>query len=210
MKSKKREKIDKMKEKITMAAVKVYAEKGMQGIKITDIAKEANISYGLVYHYFKNKEDIMNEIFSRSINIFLEAIEKVSYKDEPLEAKLRGFTNFLFNACREMPEFMHVIMYEVIWTPRFLETRNFISFTMAFTIFEKMLSSCKRNGEISRDTDVTVATYMFFGGLEMLLTGIILKAIPINKQEIFDRISDRFITQYIRGIMVKEGIKNGI
>ncbi len=198
-------KINRMQEAIIKAAIKVYAAKGMQGIRIADIAKEAGVSYGLVYHYFKNKEDVLNAIFAKSVNIFLKAIENAYAQEISLEKKLNSITTFLFNACREFPEFMYVIMFEVIWTPKFLETRNFITFTRAFTTFEKILYEHKRKGELADSVNTAVSTYMFFGGLEMLLTGIVLKAIPVEKPEMFQKLSTHFINQYIHGIAaVKE------
>ncbi len=196
----KKEKTDKMQDLIIKAAIKVYAAKGMHGIRIADIAKEAQVSYGLVYHYFKNKEDVLNAIFSKSINIFLRAIENASVQDKTLKEKLGSITTFLFNACREFPEFMYVIMFEVIWTPKFLETRNFVTFTRAFTIFEKILIEYQKKGELKGDINTTVSTYMFFGGLEMILTGIVLKAIPAEKHETFHNLSSNFINQYINGL----------
>lgn len=198
--TKNKKKIDHMQEEIIKAAIKVYAVKGMHGIRIADIAKQAHVSYGLVYHYFKNKEDVLNAIFTKSISIFLRAIENASVQEKSLEQKLGSITTFLFNACKEFPEFMYVIMFEVIWTPKFLETRNFMSFTRAFTTFEKILAEYKQKGELRKDIDTTVSTYMFFGGLEMILTGIVLKAIPVEKPEMFQKLSDSFIHQYIQGM----------
>ncbi len=198
--SKNKKKIDKMQEEIIKAAIKVYAVKGMHGIRIADIAKQANVSYGLVYHYFKNKEDVLNAIFTKSISIFLRAIENAAVQEKSLEQKLGSITTFLFNACKEFPEFMYVIMFEVIWTPKFLETRNFMSFTRAFTTFEKILIEYKQKGELRKDIDTTVSTYMFFGGLEMILTGIVIKAIPVEKPDMFQKLSHSFIHQYIQGL----------
>ncbi|MGB9734910.1 MAG: TetR/AcrR family transcriptional regulator [bacterium] len=198
--NKNKQKADKMQNTIITAAIKVYAAKGMHGIRIADIAKEAKVSYGLVYHYFKNKEDVLNAIFAKSISIFLKAIENAATQEKSLEEKLNSITTFLFNACKEFPEFMYVIMFEVIWTPKFLETRNFTSFTRAFTIFEKMLIEYKQKGVLKENTDTTVSTYVFFGGLEMLLTGIVLKAIPVDKPDMFKKLSSNFISQYLNGI----------
>ena len=45
------------------AAIKVFARKGYHGSRVSDIAREADIAYGLVYHYFTNKEEILRTIF---------------------------------------------------------------------------------------------------------------------------------------------------
>jgi len=200
---KKKEKMEKKRDLIIRAATKVYAAKGMQGIRIADIAKEADVSYGLVYHYFKNKGDVLNSIFAKSINIFLKAIKDASVREESLEEKLYSITMFLFRACREFPEFMYVIMFEVIWTPKFLETRNFIAVTKAFDAFERILVKHKQKGELKKDVDTTISTYMFFGGLEILLTGVVIKTIPVGKQNMFNKLLDAFIKQYLKGITTK-------
>ena len=49
--------------RILDAAVCVFARMGYHGARVSDIAREAGIAYGLVYHYFTNKEEILNTIF---------------------------------------------------------------------------------------------------------------------------------------------------
>lgn len=49
---------DARKEQILKAALIVFARRGMVATKISDIAKEAGLSHGLVYHYFNSKEEI--------------------------------------------------------------------------------------------------------------------------------------------------------
>ena len=49
---------------ILRAAVEVFARKGYHGCRIADVAREAGVAYGLVYHYFKSKVEVLNELFS--------------------------------------------------------------------------------------------------------------------------------------------------
>jgi AcrR family transcriptional regulator len=46
------------------AACAVIREKGFHQARITDISNAANISYGLVYHYFKSKSDLFDAIIT--------------------------------------------------------------------------------------------------------------------------------------------------
>src|SRR5262249_56762943 len=48
---------------ILRAAVEVFARKGYHGCRIADVAREAGVAYGLVYHYFKNKEELLQLVF---------------------------------------------------------------------------------------------------------------------------------------------------
>ncbi len=51
-------------EQIISAARKLFAAKGLAATKISDIASETGISQGLLYHYFKSKEEIFVELIT--------------------------------------------------------------------------------------------------------------------------------------------------
>lgn len=53
---------DARREAILRAATRVFAKKGFSGTKISDMANEAGLSHGLVYHYFANKEAVFTAI----------------------------------------------------------------------------------------------------------------------------------------------------
>ena len=52
-------------DEILNAAMRVFADKGFAGTKISEVAAEAGLSHGLVYHYFESKEAILIEIAGR-------------------------------------------------------------------------------------------------------------------------------------------------
>ena len=58
---------------ILRAAVEVFARKGYHGCRIADVAKEAGVAYGLVYHYFRNKEELLQLVFEAGWGGFLAA-----------------------------------------------------------------------------------------------------------------------------------------
>ena len=60
------------------AAIHVFARMGYHGARISDIAREAGIAYGLVYHYFKNKEEILGTLFEERWGGFVEAVEGIA------------------------------------------------------------------------------------------------------------------------------------
>jgi AcrR family transcriptional regulator len=57
---------DDVKEKINNAALKVFAKKGYDSAKISDISKESNVSVGNIYKYYKSKEDIFYSVVPES------------------------------------------------------------------------------------------------------------------------------------------------
>lgn len=75
---------------ILSAAVKIFAVRGFANTKISDIASAADLSYGLVYHYFKTKDDIFTELIAQAHGHFTGALELASeYEATPLEKILR-------------------------------------------------------------------------------------------------------------------------
>jgi len=71
---------DERKKQILSSALKLFSTKGLVATKIADIAKDAGFSQGLIYHYYKSKNEIFVELidiaFSRMINATLE-LEKM-------------------------------------------------------------------------------------------------------------------------------------
>jgi AcrR family transcriptional regulator len=80
---------------ILSAAVKIFSAKGFAHTKISDIASAADLSYGLVYHYFNTKDDIFAELITQAHNHFMDALGHLSeYEASPLE-KIRIFTEMV-------------------------------------------------------------------------------------------------------------------
>ncbi len=71
---------DERREQLLLAALKVFAHKGFAATKIGDIAASAGMSHGLVYHYFKAKEDIFIELTRRATTgaiLHLQQVDKL-------------------------------------------------------------------------------------------------------------------------------------
>ncbi len=56
------------------AAVVVFARRGFHACRVSDIADEAQVAYGLVYHYFRSKEEVLDTLFLERWNVLLEVI----------------------------------------------------------------------------------------------------------------------------------------
>ena len=56
------------------AAVRVFARQGFHVCRVSDIADEAGVAYGLVYHYFPSKDEVLDELFRERWGVMLDAI----------------------------------------------------------------------------------------------------------------------------------------
>ena len=71
------------------------------------------MAYGLVYHYFDSKEEILNTLFLERWEIMLEAIAEIDARDLPVREKLYSIAGFIIDSYRHDPDLMKVIIVEV-------------------------------------------------------------------------------------------------
>ena len=83
--------IDKRRQ-ILDAAIRVFARQGFHSTRVSDIADEAGVAYGLVYHYFNSKDEVLNELFTERWSLLLAAIEEAdrAAADAAREARERS------------------------------------------------------------------------------------------------------------------------
>src|SRR5580765_6511609 len=81
--------------------------------RVSDIAEEAGVAYGLVYHYFGSKDEVLDRVFVDRWHILLEAIDKVEEGDIPAREKLGAIAAFIVDSYAHDPDVMKVIIVEV-------------------------------------------------------------------------------------------------
>ncbi len=173
---------------ILKAAIKVFSEKGFHRCRISDIATEANVAYGLVYHYFENKEEILNSIFDENWGMLTKVVETVDEQSElSLEQKLSAIVEFLLGAYRLVPDIIQVVVMEISRSSKFLKKPKVDAFEKAFQRLADILERHQKSGEVRKDLDPKVMAYMFFGSLELVLTGYLLGTLPPSEGEAFEK-----------------------
>ena len=71
-------------------AVRVFARQGFHTCRVADIADEAGVAYGLVYHYFQSKDEVLDTLFLERWELMLAAIDEI---DAPADrARARSST----------------------------------------------------------------------------------------------------------------------
>ena len=87
--------------------------RGFHHCRVSDVADEAGVAYGLVYHYFRSKEEILNTLFLERWQIMLDAIAEIDARDLPAREKLHAVASFIIDSYRHDPDLMKVIIVEV-------------------------------------------------------------------------------------------------
>ena len=77
------------------AAVRVFARQGFHTCRVSDIADEAGVAYGLVYHYFSSKEEILDTLFLDRWGLMLDAIAEADRREPTARDKLTAIATFI-------------------------------------------------------------------------------------------------------------------
>jgi len=158
------------------AAVRVFARSGYHGARVGDIAAEAGVAHGLLYHYFSSKEDVLRTIFRENWGELLERFRAVESADEPAGEKLAGIAKILLRTWRNDPHLVTVMVREVARSRLVQEEVEGVG--EAFVIVQRIVEQGQAEGRFRSDVDPRLASWLVYGGLEEVLTGWVLGQLP--------------------------------
>jgi TetR/AcrR family fatty acid metabolism transcriptional regulator len=153
------------------AAIRVFARQGYHSTRVADIADEAGVAYGLVYHYFRSKEAVMTELFTERWSLLLAASEDLYARDVPVREKLDGIAGFIFDSYRHDPELMKVIIIEVTRAANSFGATHLPEIRRAYDIVAKIVADGQREGLYRPEVDPDFVGMWFYGAIEQLLSG---------------------------------------
>src|SRR5512132_3669707 len=164
------------------AAVRVFARQGFHSTRVSDIADEAGVAYGLVYHYFRSKEQVLNELFSERWSLLLTTIEQTNGDTSPRE-RLAMVAGFIVESYRHDPELMKVIIVEVTRAANSFGRTHLPEIRKAYELIAEIVSDAQEAGEFRDDVDPNFAALVFYGAIEQLLTGWIFGSLPGSDED---------------------------
>jgi TetR/AcrR family fatty acid metabolism transcriptional regulator len=168
------------------AAIRVFARQGFHACRVSDIAREAGVAYGLVYHYFNSKDQVLNELFVERWSLLLAAIEEVDARPIPPREKLDAVAGFIIDSYRHDPELMKVIIVEVTRAANSFGRTHLPEISQAYDLIAKIVRDAQEEGAFRDDVDATFASMWFYGAIEQLLSGWVFELIPDGEGD-FDR-----------------------
>lgn len=164
------------------AAVRVFATKGYHTSRVADIAEEAGIAHGLLYHYFASKEEVLETVFRENWSQLLEAFRRVEESDESPLQQLEGIAKLLLRSWRNDPDLVRVMVREVARSPQLQGQVEEIR--QGFTIIQRVIERGQADGSFRPELDARLASWIFYGGLEEVLTGWVLGQLPDGDEEV--------------------------
>src|SRR4051794_11772805 len=184
------------------AAITVFARQGFHRCRVSDVADEAGVAYGLVYHYFDSKEQILDTLFTQRWQIMLDAIVAIDEEQQvSARDKLYKVASFIIDSYRYEPNLMKVIIVEVTRAANTFAQHHLAEIREAYNLIAQIVDQARNDGSFKSDISAEFAAMCFYGAIEQLLSGWIFGILPAGEEE-FERAKELVVETICGGLEV--------
>ena len=169
---------------ILEAAVRVFARQGFHTCRVSDIADEAGVAYGLVYHYFSSKEEILDTLFLERWDLMLAAITEADASASEPREKLYAIAAFIVDSYRYDPDLMKVIIVEVTRAANTFGRTHLAKIREAYAQIASIVAHAQATGAFRDEITPDFAALAFYGLVEQVLSGWIFEADRVGEQDL--------------------------
>ena len=155
-------------EEILEAGIEAFAESGLHGAGMADIARRAGISVGVLYKYYVNKEDFFHACLRHSLASLEDVLRQVTGRED----KLLGYAGQIIRALQDFSRDRgsHIRMYHQITTASGETARHLAEEIEGVTVrlYTDYIARAQARGELRGDMDPRLFAF-FFDNLLMML-----------------------------------------
>jgi TetR/AcrR family fatty acid metabolism transcriptional regulator len=164
------------------AAIRVFARKGYHASRVGDVAKEAGVAYGLLYHYFGSKEEVLETIFRETWAAMLEAARGIEKTGAPAREQVRKVAAVVLGSWKANPDLIRVLIREVTRSPHI--QREIAEIRQAFDVLERIVKQGQQEGQFRPSLEPRLASWVLYGAMEEILTGWVIERPPADDEEV--------------------------
>jgi len=195
---------DSEKKKIIIdAALKIFSKKGYTKARMTDIAKEARMSYGSLYHYYKSKDAIFETIIDDWWTKLFSELLLLKGSKLPIKNNLEKFIRFFLNTYNTNPHQVEIYITEI--------SRGFVyhsdhqvreNFLRVFSLCEQLFSVYQDRGELRNDISTHHLANIFLGSIDSFMSNIVFGKVLVREDQ-GERIVKSIIDVFLHGAIEK-------
>jgi TetR/AcrR family fatty acid metabolism transcriptional regulator len=167
---------------ILEAAVRVFARNGYHTSRVADVAAEAGVAHGLVYHYFPSKAALLEAVFQETWQGLLEELRRLEGSGDSAREQLRKVAAIVLRTWRRDPDLIRVLVREVARSPQLQDQAEAVGDVLG--VIERIVSRGQAAGELRSDLDARLSAWIVWGALEELLTGWVLERLPDSDEDV--------------------------
>lgn len=192
--------VEDRREQIIEAALRVFARKGFNGSTNKDIAKEAGITPGLIYHYFESKDDLLKAAIEGHSPVGLIHALPEQILDQPPEMFLRFLAQKMLEITESEPfvRLLRVFLPEVIYNPG-ITTFNLAAIQEVSEFLERYLEAKMDSGELRR-SDASLSLQVFTGTLFAFVIRRQILHDPLTLQYTQEQLVDIIVSTVLDGM----------
>ena len=165
------------------AAVRVFARQGFHTCRVSDIADEAQVAYGLVYHYFGSKDEVLDTLFLERWDVMVALIGDIDEREMPAREKLHAIASFIVDSYRHDRDLMKVIIVEVTRAANTFGQTHLAEIRKAYDRIASIVAVAQADGTFRESVSPQFAALAFYGVIEQVLTGWIFGLLPESDAE---------------------------
>ena len=156
--------------------MRVFARKGFHTCRVGDIAEEAGVAHGLLYHYFTSKDEVLEAVFRENWSVLVERVEAVEASGESAREQLRHVAAIVLRTWLHQPDVVRVVVREIARSPELQQRIG--ELVKPIDAIRRIIERGQKTGEFRADLDPVVAGTIFYGGIDELLTAWVLGTVP--------------------------------
>jgi TetR/AcrR family transcriptional regulator, fatty acid metabolism regulator protein len=164
------------------AAVRVFARKGFHASRVGDIAEEAGVAHGLLYHYFRSKDEVLEAVFRENWSVLVTRIASVEESDEPAADQLRHIAAIVLRTWLHLPDVVRVVVREFGRSPEVAARLGELA--RPIEAIERVIARGIARGEFRSDIEPRFAATVVYGSIDELLTAWVLGRLPSGEEEV--------------------------
>jgi AcrR family transcriptional regulator len=167
MKQKRPRNSQKSKEDIMNAAEIEFADKGIYGTRVDEIAARAKINKRMIYEYFGNKEQLYRSVLVSVYGRLTQREVGLLSENMPCKDAIVRIIELYFDFLHDNPSYVNLILWENLNKGRYIENMDFEDIkNPAFDLLRKLIDRGKSDGTFKEDADseqviLSLLTYTF-------------------------------------------------
>jgi TetR/AcrR family transcriptional regulator, fatty acid metabolism regulator protein len=164
------------------AAVRVFARKGYHSSRVGDIAEEAGVAHGLLYHYFASKDEVLETIFREHWTNVLDRVHDAETSEGTATERLAAIARALLGSWLLEPDVVRVVIREIARTAEVEEHVG--ELVKPIGAIRRVIENGQASGELRTDLDPALSAIVFYGGIDELISGWVLGRLPGSEDEV--------------------------
>ncbi len=177
------------KAKIIYTMRKLLEKRSFSSLTISEIARDAGVTDGLIYKYFSNKRDILHHVLKEHYELFLELIERdlkgitgsLNKLRKVIWASIDRYANHRF--------FARIILLEVRNSDEYFKSEAYLLVRKFSRMVLDIIKEGVAAGEITSDVPPSYIRFIIFGSIEHACLNMAIFDEKISSDETAEKIT---------------------